>query len=78
MNQIVTLLIAFLAIFLISGCSEKQIECIKPKAPKVNEANITQCDNASILDNAKCSLNNYIEMKKERDSLRIIIEKMMD
>lgn len=78
MKTIVMLLLGFLVALFISGCGQKQIECVKPKAPVVAEANITQCTDPNILEKAKCSLSNFIEMKKERDSLRIIINNMMD
>lgn len=76
MKQIAMLVIVCLATLSISGCTSK-IECIKPTSPKIKEANIIQCRYNNILDNSKCILNNYIEVKKERDELRIVVENML-
>ena len=76
MKQIVMLLIVCCLTLSISGCTSK-IECVKPTLPNIPEAKITQCKHTNILDNAKCSLQNYIEIKQERDSLRATLENML-
>lgn len=65
-------LIVLLAILFFSGCAPKEVVIVqKPKKPNIVDANITQCKNSDILENTKCVLNNYLEVKQERDSLRV-------
>lgn len=85
MKQTAKLGIGCLIVFYTSGCAEKQcppckpiVTYVKPKVPEVTKAEIKQCREASILENAKCILGNYIEMKKERDSLRMVVEEIGD
>ena len=83
MKQIVKLVIGCLIVLFISGCG-KQPECpqcspivkyVKPVAPEVPSAKIVQCKGESLtVELSKCIINNYYEMKKERDSLKATIE----
>ncbi len=81
-----TKLIALLVIVLsLTSCTNKQcpqcepvVKYMKPSIPKITEAKIEQCRFDSILDNTKCVLLNYFEMKAERDKLRIAIDEMID
>lgn len=59
-----------------SGCWFCQPESIiiKPKAPIIEEAKVQPCNNNDILVNMKCFAENYLNIKKERDSLRVIIK----
>lgn len=69
MKQIVMLSLVLLTALFFSGCVTKYVY-MKPERPYIEEANITQCRNPDILENQKCVLKNYINVKKERDILR--------
>lgn len=80
---VVKMLIVCLSILSISGCSEKKpepcvpiIKYVKPDKILVPEASITQCKFEDTLDNVKCALMNYIEVKKERDMLRTALDEL--
>jgi hypothetical protein len=47
---------------------------MKPKVPIVPEANITQCRGENQLELTRCTLENYLAVKLERDSLRAVVE----
>ena len=70
MKQILLLLIGLSITLLFSGCTQKEVIIQKPQRPNIQEANIIQCRNTDILENTKCILNNYIEVKQERDSYK--------
>ena len=77
MKQIVMLVIGLFTILSFNGCSEK-IVCVKPSIPNIPEATIIQCKSNNILENSKCTLTNYVEVKKERDILRAAINTLME
>lgn len=72
MKQIVMLLLVLLTTLFFSGCTTKYVY-LKPERPYIEDANITQCRNPDMLENQKCVLNNYINVKKERDVLRFYL-----
>jgi hypothetical protein len=47
---------------------------VKPEFVEVPEAKIEQCRSEDILENSKCVLVNYTELKKENRSLRAVID----
>ena len=75
MKQIVMLVIGLFTILSFNGCADK-IVCVKPIIPNIPEATIVQCKSNSILENSKCALTNYVEVKKERDMLRATINEI--
>ena len=76
MKQIVMHLSALFMILNFSGCSSKEVVCVKPTKPKIEEAVITQCKYDNILENTKCTLMNYINVKEERDKLRMALDRL--
>lgn len=78
MRQIVMLVVGLFTILSFDGCSSKEVICVKPTKPKIEEAVITQCKSDNILENTKCTLMNYINVKEERDKLRLALDKLMN
>lgn len=84
MKPTVTLLIGCLLVLSFSGCAEKSVfdepivNYVKPTMPDIKSASIEQCRYSDILDNSKCVLTNYLEVKKERDMLRASLEKICE
>lgn len=78
MKQIAMLVIGCCLTLSINGCSSKEVVCVKPTKPNIPEAKIEQCRYSNILDNSKCVLNNYVEVKQERDMLRNAIDRLTE
>lgn len=79
LTQCLLILCTSIIIMSFSGCSYNCQEplppvIMKPKIPEVPEAKVVQCKKESIFENSQCVLLNYIEVKKERDTLRQILE----
>jgi hypothetical protein len=61
---------------ILSGCCKNTI--VKPTKPDIEPAKIGQCRSVSQLDNVKCVLTNYMNVKEERDKLRLAIDKITE
>lgn len=68
---------------LASGCAKQEpcvpvVKMVKPDRVVVDSAKIEQCLYASTLDNVKCVMKNYVNMKTERDQLRSAYESVTE
>ena len=61
---------------ILSGCCKNTI--VKPTKPDIEPAKIGQCRSAKQLDNVKCVLTNYMNVKEERDKLRLAIDQITE
>ena len=73
MQVVVTMLMICLTALSINGCASKctpVVKYVKPEVPKIEAAKVEQCRYKDQLENVKCVLGNYMEVRKERDMLR--------
>ena len=78
---IVRMLMTLSIVLYSSGCASKcepviQVQYVKPSVPVIDEAKIEQCRYADQLDNVKCVLSNYLNVKMERDQLRSALDEI--
>lgn len=64
---------------LLSGCIKQEpcvpvVTIVKPDRVEIGAAKVEQCAYAGTLDNVKCVMKNYVNMKIERDQLRSAYE----
>lgn len=82
MKLVVMVVTGLLVISFTSGCASKSVTCtpiveyVKPKKPVIEEAKVKQCRYADQLDNVKCVITNYFEMKMERDKLKAALDEV--
>ena len=72
------LMISLIALYS-SGCASKctpVVQYVKPSVPVIDEAKIEQCRYADQLENVKCVLGNYLNVKMERDQLRSALDEI--
>lgn len=72
-----------LSLLFISGCSKQEpcvpiVKIVKPERVAIEPAVVEQCLYASTLDNVKCVMKNYVNMKIERDQLRTAYEEVTE
>ena len=66
------------------GCGGKQEVCVpvvkmvKPERVQIDSARIEQCRYAETIDNVKCVMKNYVNVKTERDQLRSAYESVTE
>ena len=83
MKRIVTIvMVCSLALFT-SGCTKQEpcvpvVKMVKPERVAVDSAKVEQCLYTSTLDNVKCVMKNYVNMKTERDQLRSAYESVTE
>ena len=83
MKAIVKILMVCSSLLFISGCSKQEpcvpvVKMVKPERVQIESAKVEQCLYASTLDNVKCVMKNYINMKTERDQLRTAYEEVTE
>ena len=79
-NQIARVLGIYLIVLFTSGCGkcEPVVKYIKPNKVEIPEARVEQCRFKDQVENIKCVLGNYLEVKQERDSLRSAIDELTE
>ena len=87
MKRIVTIVrnlsLALCISILASGCTKQEpcvpvVKLVKPERVAIDSAKIEQCLYASTLDNVKCVMKNYVNVKTERDQLRSAYESVTE
>lgn len=85
MQVIVTMGIVCLTLLFTSGCASKEpVKCepivkyVKPKMPVIDKAKVEQCRYEDQLKNIKCVLTNYMNVREERDKLRMSLEEISE
>ena len=68
---------------LASGCTKQEpcvpvVKMVKPERVAIDNAKIEQCLYASTLENVKCVMKNYVNVKTERDQLRSAYESVTE
>ena len=76
------LLVSCTSIMLI-GCGSQEpcvpvVKMVKPERVQIDSAKIEQCRYADTLDNVKCVMKNYVNVKSERDQLRSAYESVTE
>ena len=66
-----------------SGCSKQEpcvpvMKMIKPERVQIDGAKIEQCLYTTTLENVKCVMKNYVNMKMERDQLKSAYEEVTE
>ena len=66
-----------------SGCDKQEpcvpiVKMVKPNRVHVDVAKIEQCRYADTIDNVKCVMKNYVNVKSERDQLRSAYESVTE
>lgn len=62
-----------------SGCASKCtpiVQYVQPSVPVIEEAKVEQCRYKDQLENVKCVIGNYLNVKMERDQLRSALDEI--
>ena len=75
-------MVCSLALFT-NGCTKQEpcvpvVKMVKPERVAVDSAKVEQCLYTSTLDNVKCVMKNYVNMKTERVQLRSAYESVTE
>lgn len=71
-------LMGLLVVLATSGCSNKNVVVTKPTRVVIEPAKVEQCRYADTVDNVKCVMVNYINVRAERDKLRNAYEEITE
>lgn len=75
-KMLMNLSIILFTSMLFSGCCKNTI--VKPSKPDIEVAEVKQCRSASQMENTKCVLTNYMNVREERDKLRLAIDRITE
>ena len=75
-------MVCSLALFT-SGCGKQEpcvpiVKMVKPDRVLIDDAKIEQCRYADTIDNVKCVMKNYVNVKTEMDQLRTAYESVTE
>ena len=72
-----------LSLLFTNGCTKQEpcvpiVKIVKPERVSIEPAVVEQCLYSTTLENVKCVMKNYVNMKTERDQLKTAYEEVTE